>query len=1026
MPDKRPHWLTSVEEVSVRLGRIKIGRTLLVGAAIIAVAIGIVWSQRRPIAAGAIDRALARQGVQASYEIKDIGFRTQRIEKLRLGDPTNPDLTADWAEVSLAPTWDGVTVTAIKASGVHLRGRVVGGQVSWGVVDKLLPAPTGKPLTLPDIDLRLADTRVTLATGMGVFTADVAGSGLLADGFKGQVKVTAPFAGRDGCRIGSPVAIAQVAITRRRLHLAGVLNTPPSTCASVSTGPVQARFDVTLNEAFDRWDGNADVRTPGLRQGALQLAGAAGQFEFAGTLHDTQGTFAVTSPAARYAGTRVMGLSANGKFAAGKATKATGRVKVERALADPAQLAAVRRAFVGAVGTPVGPLAEALSQAVAGAGEGAAVDAAFTYQNASARLSDVRVAARGGGALTFEGGAIAIDAAGLSADGNLTLSGGGFPSVRGRLTRTADGSTRGLFAVAPYRAKNAELMLAPVRFATRSDGTLRIETVATIDGPVGDGRAEGVRVPVIIQRALSGDIVAAPGCTPVAYRRIAIGGTVLAPGSITLCPTQGGAIVRSTQGGVRGGARTGPLRLTGRIGDQPLALAAASASFTLGGPVSLSDFTALLGAADRRTQLKIARLDGVARVKGLAGRYTGLSGSIARVPFLASVGQGDWAFSGGVLDAGGKMMLADSAAEPRFYPLAVQGAKLRLKDGRVTASATLFEPKSARALTTVALSHDLSRGIGEARLVVDALIFGKSLQPEAITPLTERLIADVYGQIDGTGIVRWTGDKVTSSGKFRTDAVDFNAAIGPVTAVSGEIEFDDLIALSTPPGQQVRLPLVNPGVEVKDGVITYRLRPNQIVEVERGRWPFAGGELLLEPATLDFGQTKPRNLSFRVVGLDAAKFIDQLKLQDISATGVFDGVLPISFKAAGGRIVGGRIVARAGGGTLAYVGDVSNAQTNMMTQLAFDALKSIRYSNLFIDLDGDLDGEIVSKLGFTGTNQSPAKPTGLLRSFTGLPFKFNITVRAPFRTLANVARAAQNPASLAPPPVQPPAMVPRP
>ena len=268
--------------------------------------------------------------------------------------------------------------------------------------------------------------------------------------------------------------------------------------------------------------------------------------------------------------------------------------------------------------------------------------------------------------------------------------------------------------------------------------------------------------------------------------------------------------------------------------------------------------------------------------------------------------------------------------------------------------------------------------------------------------------------------MRWNGNKVTSSGKFRTDGLDFYAAIGPVRGVSGEVEFDDLIALSTPSGQRVKLALVNPGVEVKDGVITYRLRPNQVVEIERGRWPFAGGELLLDARTLDLGRLKPRTLSFRVVALDAAKFIEQLKLENIAATGTFDGTLPIVFDASGGQIVGGQIVARAGGGTLAYVGDVSNAETNTMAKLAFDALKSIRYSNLAIDLDGSLDGEIVSLVRFDGINQSPVAPTGLAKSFTGLPFRFNIRVRAPFRGLVNTARSYQDPGLLLNRTVQPP------
>jgi translocation and assembly module TamB len=69
---------------------------------------------------------------------------------------------------------------------------------------------------------------------------------------------------------------------------------------------------------------------------------------------------------------------------------------------------------------------------------------------------------------------------------------------------------------------------------------------------------------------------------------------------------------------------------------------------------------------------------------------------------------------------------------------------------------------------------------------------------------------------------------------------------------------------------------------------------------------------------------------------------------------------------------------------------------------------------------------------FTGVNQNPAggaKKGGLLGNLTGLPFKFNILVRAPFRGLTNSASAFVNPQSLLggaarpatpPVPVQPP------
>ena len=87
-----------------------------------------LWLARKPIASNVIDRELARRGVPARYEVKRIGFRTQRLEGLSIGDPRSPDLTAEWVEVDLRPTFGAPEVRAIRAHGVRLRGRLVGGR----------------------------------------------------------------------------------------------------------------------------------------------------------------------------------------------------------------------------------------------------------------------------------------------------------------------------------------------------------------------------------------------------------------------------------------------------------------------------------------------------------------------------------------------------------------------------------------------------------------------------------------------------------------------------------------------------------------------------------------------------------------------------------------------------------------------------------------------------------------------------------------------------------------------------------
>jgi hypothetical protein len=339
-------------------------------------------------------------------------------------------------------------------------------------------------------------------------------------------------------------------------------------------------------------------------------------------------------------------------------------------------------------------------------------------------------------------------------------------------------------------------------------------------------------------------------------------------------------------------------------------------------------------------------------------------------------------------------------------------------------------------VTSVRIAHNLSSGTGQADLLVDRLRFDKALQPEDVTRIALGVVANVDGLVSGQGQIRWDQNGVSSDGRFRTEDMDLAAAFGPVTGLSGEIVFSDLLGLETAPGQLFRIANVNPGIEAIDGEIRYQLLPGQRVRIESGKWPFAGGELTLEPTVLDFSAEHPRYLTFRIIGLQAAEFINKLELENISATGTFDGLRPMIFDASGGRIVGGVLVARQQGmpplyvtdvkqlrvacddkrqgGTLAYVGEVSNADLGTFGTLAFDALKSLRYKCLTILMDGQIDGEVVTQVAFNGVNQAPvgADQMGLGRQFTGLPFIFNIRIEAPFRGLLNTARSFVDPSLL--------------
>ena len=72
------------------------------GAILIAGGATWLWLDRTPIATSFIDDALRAKGVPASYKLAEVGFRSQRIEHIRIGDPAHPDLVADWAEIELS------------------------------------------------------------------------------------------------------------------------------------------------------------------------------------------------------------------------------------------------------------------------------------------------------------------------------------------------------------------------------------------------------------------------------------------------------------------------------------------------------------------------------------------------------------------------------------------------------------------------------------------------------------------------------------------------------------------------------------------------------------------------------------------------------------------------------------------------------------------------------------------------------------------------------------------------------------
>lgn len=1016
------------ETVEARLSpkrRFRRLQTILIAIALVLlVALVALWIARKSLAGDAIDRALARRGVPARYKIADLGLGRQRLTNVVIGDPAHPDLVADWLETRTRIGLSGPVVTGVRAGRVRLRGRLVDGRVTLGSLDRLMGPPSGKPFALPALDVVVQDGGIRLDTPQGVVGLSLSGQGILSDGFTGRLGTVAPRLSQGSCVATGLRAPLRVRIVRERPTLSGPVMLDGLNCGEVSARSLSARVDVTLAAALDRWQGRATLKSGAVRHPSVAASALDGTIDFSGDAAATSGRLALTARGlAAKAGQAERGVI-DGRYLVGRATRFDGRVRLGGARLSPTLLARTEGWRAATAATPVGPVVGAILDAATRGSRRFAADmrVALDRQSGphatglSVRVPSLSLASDSGGRVAFRGATgLVYDAGGVRIDTDLATGGGGLPAIRATLRQAAPGAPiRGTAEMARYRAGDAALALDRVRFQAAANGDTAITTRLSLSGPISGGRIDGLVLPIAARWDGGRGLRVNPDCQPLVMDRLTLSALRLARVAARLCPLDG-ALVRIDGNRVGGGLRLGPTQLTGRIGSSPLTVSAATTRFALADrSFALTGVESRIGRPESPTRIDAASLTGRITGDGIAGRFENGSGQIGQIPLLLGEAVGDWRLAGGTLSLQGGLQVRDARADsPRFLPMAARDVALTLAGNRIDAAGQLFEPTKSVKVADVTLRHALDRAVGSVDLAVPGITFTKDFQPELLTPVTKGVIEDVRGRISGNGRIDWDGDGVRSNGQFGTDGVDLAAALGPVSGIAGTIRFTDLLALESAPGQVATIRTINPGIQVTNGVVRYQTLSGARVKVESGRWPFAGGTLSLDPTLLDFSQPVERRMTFHVEGAAADQFLLQFDFQNLNATGVFDGTLPMIFDERGGRIEGGRLIVRPGGGSIAYLGEISQKDLGLWGNLAFGALRSLNYRSLRIDMNGPLAGEMVTDVRFAGISQGKgAKTNFLIRRLQKLPFVFNVRIKAPFRGLLDSAQSFYDPRRL--------------
>ncbi|MCD2324455.1 YdbH domain-containing protein [Sphingomonas sp. IC-56] len=952
----------------------------------------------------------------ASYELTQLSPWRQRLTNVVIGDPASPDLTADWVEVRTALAPWRAQVLAVRAGQVRLRGRVVGGRVSVGALDRLMPPPSGKPFAPPALIVDVADAQVSLDTPAGAVRLAIAGKGMLNDGFKGVVHVSAPRLALAGCDLMRADGRLAVQIRKAQPSLQGPVAVAGVQCGQTGVRGAKVTVKARVSGALDQWRGNAAMQARAVTQPGLRFAAVDGEVSFQGVASATRGQIELRSGGFDVRGNRGKTAAISGAYGAGgSGLSFTGQAQVDSMALAPSLRNQVQRLGSQVNAGPLQPIMVALSGASAAAARrfDASGDLSLAYRAGAGALtmSGARVRGASGAQADFDGTArigLAGSSTRLRAAGTLAVRGGGLPQATLRFVQERD-QIRGTGAIAPYAAGGARLSVADLAFRLRGGSGTAI-ALAHVSGNTAQGQIEQLRLPLSATWA-PGSLSVNTRCIDAAFRHLAVGGLVLGPHSMAVCP-EGGAMVRLMQGRIGGGMRLQQPRLAGMLGENPLRFTAEQVRFDLGRQRLAIAGAALRLGADGGTRMDVAALSGaLAGTPG--GTFSGLAGQIGAVPLLVSAGAGDWRLGAGALTLAGALQIRDAADRARFHPLATNNAQVRVSADEVRASATLNTLRGGAKVAEVRIGHALNSGLGSAEIEVDGLRFAEQgLQPHDLTPLTYGVIAEVNGAVSGKGRIAWSRHGVTSSGTFGTDDIDLAAAFGPVRGLATTLHFTDLLNMRTAAEQVAKVAEVNPGVPVNDGMLRFQILGSQRVQVEGGRWPFAGGELVLEPTLLDFSQSRERRLTFQVVGADAALFLKEMEFDNISAIGRFDGTLPMVFDAQGGRIEGGVLEARAGG-TIAYAGEVSRHDLGFWGNMAFQALRSLNYRSLSIGMNGPLAGDMVTDIRFAGVSQGKGtKSNFVIRRLARLPFVFNIRISAPFQQLLSSVQSWYDPSRL--------------
>lgn len=906
-----------------------------VGVVMIAVAL---WASRKIIAREALTGWLEQRGIASEAEVEAFG-PTGFTGKLRIGDPANPDFTAERAEVRYGLRGFSVEVRSVRLVKPVLRASFKGGKLSAGALDPLIaefrkrPPRPGAPKPRIEIEagiLQLATDYGPVRMGADALVDDGRLVRLAAGSTPGRLK---------GEGFDVAFGAGRLTATSRTNRLDAALDAPITQAEAGGLGVKAGRVRLTLNGPYPdlekkRGEGPLTIRAnvdgrevsiAGQRLGGAQLAAA-----FTGRTAGWIDTLSVTGEATAdlraetgaFGPAGATGLRATAQAGGVRWTRSGGdslsaRLRIngmaERVTAQDLTLTNVRAALRG----PASADRDGASVSLTGAANGrggwsglGSVDKADSREIAALKRGVRSFAFQAPGfAISHDRGPMRLallepvsvrpDAGGQARltprdDGyRLTLAGGGLPEVDAHVSRFAleeNGATAGGRATAKFS-------IGPVEQGVfDASGTVRI----------GEG---GVRF-------------TADRCVAVTAAKLELGENDVERLAGRLCP------------------------------DGRPTLTLAGGGWSLGG-----------------------------RAQGVSAQVPFLDAAVSEAAGRATLGMQRGRLSADVAVADARV--TDIAAETRFNPMKMSG-RARLARDLWTADLAFRTPGGVQ-VATAKLEHSMAAGVGGVDVNTGELVFAEGgLQPAQLSPLAERIGSPATGSARFTGGFRWEAGGGSSGGTLTIPRLDFHSPAGRVTNLAGTVDFISLAPLVAASGQVLRADAVDAIVPLTGVQATFSLAADAL-RVSGGVAQVGGGTVRIESLDLPLDPKAPTKgvLLFEGVQLhdlvEASPFGDKVELD-----AKVSGRAPFERQGDAIRITGGTLQAIQPGRLSIAREALTTTQANttvgptvppeggdLVSDFAYQAMENLAFDTLTATIDSRDGGRLNVLFHIIGKHDPP-------------------------------------------------------